>query len=339
MIEGSFGEPVSVLVTRGGTVESVHRVHFAVADAAGRLVAGAGAVDRPTFYRSAAKPFQALPLVDDGVADALGMGRAELALCCASHNGEERHVEGVRRLLDRGGWSEDDLECGPHPPMDPGAQRRLARAGKEPGRVHNNCSGKHAGMLALAGRLEADSRGYVRPEHPVQRRVSREMARWSETEESAMETAIDGCGVVCFAVPLRAIAASYARLTARAEEGPGAARRIVEAMTGEPFLVAGSGRLCTVLMEAAGERVLAKTGAEGVYGAALRREGLGVALKVEDGARRAADVALVRILEQLGALGGDVVEGALSAFHAPAVRNTRGERVGALEARFDVVRA
>jgi L-asparaginase II/alkylhydroperoxidase/carboxymuconolactone decarboxylase family protein YurZ len=328
---------VSVVLERGGIAESVHRVHWALADARGALLEGGGEPERTTFLRSAAKPFQALPLVEDGAVERWGIPPAELALCCASHSGEEAHVAGVRRLLGRVGLEEGALACGPHDPLGEDAARVLRASGLPSLPVHNNCSGKHAGMLALARHRGWETEGYHLPGHPVQRRLLAEVARWTGVAEKAVPTGVDGCGVVCFAVPLRAAAAAFARLAEadrKGEEGPEA---VLSAMTAHPFEVAGTGRLCTELMEATAGRIAAKVGAEGVYCAADRSRGLGLALKVEDGARRAADVALVALLESLGLLRAPELT-ALDGWRERAVANTRGEPAARLRAEGGVRR-
>jgi L-asparaginase II len=297
-------------------------------------LAATGDPDRVVFYRSAAKPLQALPLVEDGVVSRLGLTAEELALCCASHNGERRHVELVRAILAKTGVPAEALACGPHPPMlSEEAEELLARGGR-PERIHNNCSGKHAGMLALAVAHGWPTEGYHLADHPVQRRMLEEVARWTGLPAARIDTAVDGCGVLCFAVPLRAMALSFARFAHAAARGESAAQ-IVSAMTSHPFCVAGSGRLCTALMERTGTRLFAKTGAEGVYGAGIPERGLGVALKALDGGRRAAEVALLKALEDVGALAPDEVE-ALAGFARPTVRNTRGEPVGEVRAAFQL---
>lgn len=324
-----------VRITRGEHGESFHRVHAVVADAEGRTVAGVGQTERWTFYRSAAKPLQALPLLEDGAADRLGLTPEEIALCCASHNGEPEHLARVRSILSRAGLGVDDLECGARPPLRREIRDDLLRRGRGPTPLHDNCSGKHAGMLALAVAAGWSTAGYTRPDHPVQRRVAREVARWTGCEPEAIRTAADGCGVVCFAVPLDRMAASYARLAGAAASGADGPARLVAAMTRRPFLVAGSGRLDTVLMRAGEGRAFAKSGSEGVRCVGLPAEGLGVAVKVEDGGSRAADPAVVRVLDRLGVLDDRASE-ALEPFRTPAVRDARGRRVGRIEATFEL---
>ena len=314
----------TVRVTRGGLVESSHRVHAVVTEGDRPLVT-LGDPGRWTFYRSAAKPFQALPLVEDGVLAALGFGSEELALACASHSAEPRHLEVAARMRDALDISDDDLACGPHWPLRDAAALRLLDEGRAPGRLDNNCSGKHLGMIALALHHGWEVAGYQEPAHPVQARMRRETARWSGVDEGRLRTGVDGCGVVCFAVPLLDMARSFARFG----RGGEAAAEVLRAMTAHPYLVAGSGRLCSDLMTAAPD-VVAKVGAEGVYGACVPEAGLGIAIKVEDGGWRAVDAVLVALLGHLGLLTPAARE-ALDAYLRPTLRNTRGEVVGALE--------
>ena len=316
---------VRVEVLRGERVESIHAVDLAVVGPGGEELVTAGDVRTPVFARSAIKAFQAIPLVEDGVTERFGLTEEELALCCASHSGEPRHVRLAASILAKVGLEEGALACGPHEPFDDAATRALREAGRAPGRLHNNCSGKHAGMLALATAHGWPVEGYHLPDHPVQRRMLEEVCRWASVEPDTVWTGVDGCGVVTFAVPLAAMGRAFARLIA-AEEGSPAAR-IVDAMTGHPFLVAGTDRLCTRLMEVTSGRVLSKVGAEGVYGAASREGGVGIALKARDGARRAAEVALVGVLEALELLRPGEIE-ALEPWGRQVLKNTRGERVG-----------
>jgi L-asparaginase II len=323
-----------VVCTRNGLLESAHTVHVAVVDADGHTVASAGDPDIPTFYRSAVKPLQALALVEDGVVDSLGLTDAELALCCASHNGEPEHVAGTLGILEKAGLTQADLECGPHQPMSEVAAAALMRAGESPGSVHNNCSGNHAGMLALAVHHGWPTAGYVAYEHPVQRRMHAEMARWSGMAEEELGTGEDGCGVVSFRAPLSRLAGSFARFAAAAARGESAGR-VVSAMTAHAFMVAGRGRLCTAAMEVGGGRIITKLGAEGVYAAADVEQGVGVAIKVADGASRAITVALVGVLEALEILGVDELD-ALADFARPELRNTLGRAVGDLRSEIEL---
>jgi len=315
---------------RGGATETVHRVHVAVVDADGALVARAGDPDFVTFWRSAAKPFQAMPLVADGAADRFSLTSVELALCCASHSSEPAQVEQVREFLQRVGCTERDLRCGPHTPLADHVAKDYHARGVRLTPVYSNCSGKHAGMLALARHHEWPTEDYHQLAHPVQQRCLEAVAGWTGVTPDHIGTAVDGCGVVCYALPLRNMALAYARLgsgergAAGFGEKPLPAPRIVEAMLRHPELIAGEGRPCTEMMRAHPGRVITKVGAEGVYSALLVGERLGIALKVEDGHGHAAALAMAAVLEQLGLRPQP---------ESLAVRpnfNTRGERVGEL---------
>lgn len=319
-------------VVRGGVSESVHRVHVVVVDGEGRLRARAGDVDLVLFARSAVKPIQAIPLIEEEVVATYAMSGPELALCCASHSGEPFHVRTASALLDRLGLDEQALACGPHAPFHEPSARALQASGRKPGRLHNNCSGKHAGMLALARARGWPTAGYQEAHHPVQRRMLHEMARWCDVPLDDIGIAVDGCGVLTFALPLRALGAGLGRFAREARSMGTAGCEVTRAMVGYPEYVAGTGRLCTRLMQVSGGRIVAKTGAEGVYVAAVPGAELGIALKVEDGARRAAEPALLAVLRGLGLLSDDQMA-ALEAFARPELRNTRGEVVGAIRAR------
>jgi L-asparaginase II len=300
----------------------------AVVDAGGRAVASAGDPALVTFWRSAAKPFQAMSLVADGGADAFGLGSEELALACASHSSEPGHLEVARRMLQRVGCAESDLACGPHMPLDPAVAARVVRDGTTLTPVWSNCSGKHAAMLGAARSHGWPVAGYERAGHPVQERILDEVARWTDVPRDRIATGVDGCTTVCFALPLTAMALAYARFGVSDDSS---ARRLREAMTAHPWLVAGTGRLCTELMAAAPGSVIAKIGAEGVYSAALPAAGLGIALKVESGEMRAAGAALVGVLRQLLARFDEAALAALAPMarlDPAAIRNTRDEVTG-----------
>src|SRR5438067_12440219 len=320
---------------RGGAVEAWHDVHVAVVDAAGELVAHVGDPDLVTYWRSAAKPFQALPLAADGVLERFAITSEELALGWASHSSEPQHVAIVRDLLSKIECSERDLLCGPHPPLSENVARDYASRGVRLTAVYSNCSGKHAGMLALARHHGWPTEFYTRPDHPVQQRCLREVSRWTDVPVAAIRTATDGCGVVCFGIALRAMALAYARLAIADfglriadSKGGGSIRNpqsaIVQSMMRHPDLIAGEGRPCTELMRAHPGRVVVKVGAEGVYCALLPRDGLGVAIKVADGHALASALALAAVLEQLG------LRPRPASLTAWPLLNTRGEPVGEL---------
>ncbi len=321
--------PVLVEVSRGDVVESRHRGSVAVADAAGRLIAGWGDPHRPIFPRSAVKPLQALPLLDSGAAARFGLDDRQIALACASHGGEADHVAAVSHWLDALGLTDAALECGAHWPSDTEAARELARSGQPPCALHNNCSGKHSGFLTTARAMGEDLAGYVGFDHPVQRRVALTLSEMMGLDVAALPWGIDGCSIPTFAIPLSAVATGMARLADPSHLGPtraAACDRIRAAMRAHPHLVAGTGRACTVLLRAVPD-VVVKAGAEGVYTAAVPRRGLGVALKIEDGTARAAEMALLAVLDHLGALDADA-RAALADRYPLPIRNVAGRVVG-----------
>jgi len=322
---------LDIEVTRGDIVESRHRVHAAVVDGGGTLVAAARDAEMLTHWRSCAKPFQVMPFVESGGLDSLGWDDEKLALACASHGGEPEHVAIAAAMLQDIGLEEGDLACGPHEPLAPRGARLARETGTRLTRLHNNCSGKHAAMLARAHTAGWAAEGYERNGHEVQRAILETVARWTSVPREDVELAVDGCGVVEFALPLRNMALAYARLsraTVQGEEVPG---RIVSAMRGNPFLIGGTDRFDTVLMEETDGGVLAKVGAEGVHSLTVVDAALGVALKVEDGAQRAQHAAVVRLLQHLGVLG-ERLPPRLAEFAVRPVRNTRHEVVGEIRA-------
>ena len=290
--------PLLVEVTRGDRIESRHEVDAVVVDSLGRLVGSWGEPHRSVLPRSALKPIQALPLVDTGAADAFGLGRAELALACASHNGEAAHIRAVEAWLGRIGCTVDDLSCGAHAPLGEAAAAGLAASGRAPTAAHNNCSGKHAGFLTVCRHLDLPVEGYLAPDHPLHRdHVTPALEAALGIDASGQRPGIDGCGIPVWAAPLDRLAAGWAGLS-MGEEG----RRLLAAMTAEPFLVAGTGRACTRLISATDGEAVVKAGAEGVFCGVLPDSGTGIALKVRDGASRAADAAVAWLLARCGVL-------------------------------------
>lgn len=305
---------------RGPLLESVHRGH-AVIWGPGGLERSWGNPDEVVYPRSSSKMLQALPLVESGAADAFGLGTEQLALACASHNGAEIHTVRVARWLDHIGRGDDDLRCGPQEPADIPARDGLIRAHTRPCQIHNNCSGKHAGFLTLARHLGADPE-YNDPDHPVQRAAREAQERM--TDETTFGYGIDGCSAPNFAFTLKSVARAMAAFAA-APEGSAPAR-LSRAMTAHPDLVAGEGRACTHLMRAMEGRVALKTGAEGFFIAIIPELQTGVALKIVDGARRAAECAIAAILVQLGVLKADH-PATLEFLNAP-LRNWNGIQTG-----------
>ena len=293
--------PVLVEIFRGQAVESVHRGSVAVVDADGATILSLGDVETPVFPRSAVKAFQALPLVESGIAERYGLNDEELALAISSHSGEPRHAETALQILKKAGQDQGCLECGAHWPSNKEAERALAAAGQKPSVLHNNCSGKHSGFICLACGLDEDPKGYIKPDHRVQKEIraaGEEMTGFRVRDEW---TGTDGCSIPTYAVPLKNLAHGFARLgtgAGLAPERAKAAARLRQAAAAHPFMVAGTGRLDTVAMEIFGTRLFVKTGAEGVYCAALPEHGLGIALKADDGETRAAQAMLAGIVHR-----------------------------------------
>lgn len=327
-----MGNPVLVEVVRGGLVESRHSGSVAVLDADGTSVLALGDVARPVYPRSAVKPLQALPLIESGAADRYGLGDQDIALACASHGGEPAHVELASRMLSRAGLDAAALECGVHWPSHQPSSQALARSGGAPSALHNNCSGKHAGFLCVACAAGVDHRGYVKAEHAVQREVRGTIEALTGASLSADQCGIDGCSIPTWAVPLTALAHGFARFgTGRGlgAERAKAAARIRAACAAQPYYVAGTGRFCTEIMTLFGARVLAKTGAEGVFCGVLPEQGLGIALKCDDGATRASEVAMAAVIARFLPMS-DAERSAFDRFLRPALRNWNGIEVGGL---------
>jgi L-asparaginase II len=323
---------LDIVVTRGNAVESYHRVHAAVFNAEDHLIGAAGDPGYSTFWRSCAKPFQAIPLLESGGFDALGWGGEELALACASHGGEPEHVALVESMLEKLGLEEGDLACGPHEPLSPRGAKIARESGIRIKRTHNNCSGKHTAMLALAKHRDWPINGYERAEHPVQLAMLNQVALWTGLRACDLEVAVDGCGAAVFGGPIDRLAQAYSRLGAAAKRGEEIPSRIVAAMSGYPFLLGGTDRLDSVIIEETGGRVVTKVGAEGVHAGVIVDSGIGIALKVEDGNARAQQPALIRLLQLLDALP-DPLPARLSDLLDRPVRNSRGEVVGETRVR------
>jgi L-asparaginase II len=322
--------PLLVELTRGSQVESRHRAAVAVVDTEGKLVLSAGDTDRPVYARSAIKSLQAIPLVESGAADAFQVSELELALACASHSGEPRHVAAVTAWLGRLGLSAADLECGPQLPGYEPALIALLSDGGEATAAHNNCSGKHSGFLTLARHLDGPTKGYVNYEHPVQQRILGVLEGMTGLDLGKAPRGIDGCGIPVIGIPLGNMALAMARLgnpDDQPEARQAACARLRRAVAAHPFMVGGSGRFDTRVMELTGDKAFIKTGAEGVYCAAFPELGLGVALKVDDGAGRAAEVLMGRLLVHFGILSEGQAAGLGGLFVTP-VLNRAGRRVG-----------
>ena len=333
--------PILVELKRGNWVENRHRAALVVCDAGGRIIARAGDTARPIFPRSAIKSMQALAMVTWGAIDRFQLSDEELALACASHQGELAHVEGVSHFLAHLGLGVADLECGTHAPTAPAARDSLRQHHEQPSALHNNCSGKHSGMLATSLALGVPTRGYVGREHPTQVAVREAIELVIGEKLSLDRVGTDGCSIPTWAAPLDSFALGFARM-ATGEGLPTdigkAAHRIFDAATGHPFLVGGSNNLDTEAMAAFGGRLMLKGGAEGVFCGAIRDKGWGFALKIDDGHALASRALVAALLLELAE--PDAGQSALLERHASqTISNVRKLDVGTLAARRDLVKA
>jgi L-asparaginase II len=334
-----------VEVWRGPIVESLHRGHLIAVDGEGKTVVELGSPDTVTYIRSSGKPFQAIPLVASGAADRFGFSEKEIAIACGSHSGEPIHVETTRSMLNKIGLDPSALRCGVHEPFSVEASRELARQQQAPNELQNNCSGKHAGMLALARHLGAPTETYDQPENPVQQAIVDTVSRFADIARKEIAIGIDGCAVPVFGIPVRAMALMYARLVNPQGFEPAiadACRRIVKAMIAFPEMIGGSkDRLDTELIRAGNGRLISKIGAEGVYTVGVLPcsewpTGLGFALKIEDGDdRRARPPAVLEALRQLRVLGDSDIA-SLASYAPTLITNRRGELVGEARAAFSL---
>ncbi|TNM65790.1 asparaginase [Aliirhizobium smilacinae] len=322
--------PVTVEVTRGKLVESRHRGLGVVVDGAGRTVFSFGDAEAGIFPRSSCKAMQALPLIESGAADSYGFGNAELAFSCASHSGEDRHVEMAASMLAKAGRDMSALECGSHWSSDQAALIHQARTIDQPNALHNNCSGKHSGFVCACVHSGTPVEGYVGYDHPLQREIRDVMQSLTGAVLSADNCGTDGCSIPTYAVPLKGLAHGFAKMltgeglsASRAK----ASRRLIDACMAEPFYVAGTGRACTKLMELAPGKIFAKTGAEGVFVAALPEQGLAMAVKCEDGTTRAAEAMIFALIARYFEKGGEI-ETKLLAMANRQMKNWNGVHVG-----------
>jgi len=344
-------------VYRGNRLESFHSGSIAVVDSRGRLLAFAGDPGFVTCIRSAAKPFQALPLLEYGGAEEYDLTGEEIAITCASHGGEPVHVATAAALLRKGDFDEEDLLCGAHAPYDEKAAADLRASGESPSPLHNNCSGKHAGMLLATQAMDAPSANYIDPKHPLQEMIRSTLADFAGLEANEIPMAIDGCGVPAFFVSIQRAAYAFARLMATSEGAAGAIDRystssehVVEAMTAFPYFVAGAWSMTTPLIEAFGGDLLAKEGAEGFYAMAVAPSfastltnrlkldddcALGIALKIDDGSMtRGRNPVILKTLELLGFdLAAKPV---LQRYREWPLRHVAGTLVGAVRAEFEL---
>ncbi|MBC8270069.1 MAG: asparaginase [Rhodospirillaceae bacterium] len=334
-----------VEVTRGDGVESHHRGAIAIVDRAGKVIEKWGNVDAPVLPRSAIKSMQSLALVETGAADHFDVSEQELALACASHSSGPEHMEVVEGWLARLGLSASDLECGSMGSIEKSVNEELIRKETKLTRAHNNCSGKHTGFLTTALHMGEPTKGYISADHPVQRRILGILEEIADIDLSAAPRGCDGCGIPVIAMPLNAMARGFACMASPASlptERAAAARRITAAIVAQPLMVAGHRRFDTIVIEATRNGpygpALVKTGAEGVYGAILPGLGLGVALKIDDGATRASEVAMAAVLGRLG-IFDKTISAVLKGLIEPVVTNAMGEPVGVVKAASSLGRS
>jgi L-asparaginase II len=329
-----MSNPVCVEITRGNLVESRHRGSVAVVDGDGKLVLSLGDIERGVFPRSACKAMQALALVESGAADAYGFGNKELALACSSHSGEDAHVALAASMLARAGRDVSALECGAHWSSDQKTIIHQARTIDKPTALHNNCSGKHSGFVCACCHQDIDPKGYVGYDHPLQQQIRATMQSLTGTPLGHDNCGTDGCSIPNYAVPLRSLAHGFAKMATGNSLEPlraRASRRLFEACMAEPFYVAGTGRACTKLMQIAPGRIFAKTGAEGVFCAAIPEQGVAIAVKCDDGNGRAAEAMIAATLARFFEKGNDVHAG-LMAMANKALSNWNGIHVGDIRA-------
>lgn len=335
---------ILVDVVRGQTSESRHRGFLAIADSAGHPVFSSGPLENDvvSFLRSSAKPIQALPLIESGAADRFGLTEAEVALACASHSGEDNHVQGVLSMLEKGGLKPDQLLCGAHAPYHAPTAERLWRHNQDYSVLHSNCSGKHTGMLLTCKQLGFPTEHYNEPDHPLQQLLLHIMAEVAALPTSDIATGMDGCSVVCFGMTTLQMATVFARLADPAwferngqPERAIAVRRLTTAMMNHPFMVSGTGRNDLDLMEAAPGRVFSKAGAEAVWCMGFPTHRLGLAVKVEDGAARSHSTIIAHALRQAGLLSAEEID-TFAHKQVQPLRNVRGIKIGEYKPTFEL---
>lgn len=329
-------------VVRGETVESIHRGHLIIIDGDGETLFSLGNPETVTFWRSSAKAFQAIPFLTSGAADEFGFTTDEISLACGSHSGERMHTKTAARMLDKIELTERDLRCGAHLPFDEKRAAEMIHEGETPTQLHNNCSGKHAAMLAFCVKTNADIKTYEQLEHPLQEAILETVEKFTDVPASAVKIGIDGCAAPNFAVPVSAMAKAFARLVNPPESfdeaTKKACRRIVAAMIEFPEMIGGTERLDTMLMREGGGKLISKIGAEGVYSAGvlpceMYPKGLGIALKIEDGDdKRARAVVLIEMLRQIKIFKPET----LKQFSPLPTKNRRGDWVGETRANFEI---
>lgn len=336
MTQSIAANPILVEATRGEMVESFHRGRYVVMKADGTVVDQGGDIDALMYPRSAIKPLLAIPFVESGAVEAFGLEDKHVALACSSHNGEEEHAQTVKAWLEKLGLSVDTLECAPHYSLSAAAGIKQASDHVTLTKAHNNCSGKHSGFLSTIVQMGEDPKGYIEEAHPAQQRLIRVLEEMGDCDLSSTPRGIDGCGIPVIGMRLRDLGLAMARMADPAgldEKRIAAIKRIRKGCANAPFMVAGTGRFCTGIMEECGEDALVKVGAEGVYCAAFPKQGLGVALKIDDGTQRGAEVAMGALLRK-----HDVIDDAkaeiLKNYLTPVLTNWAGKYAGDLRPAF-----
>jgi L-asparaginase II len=333
-----FLSEILVNVYRNNLIESIHRGDIAAVNEKGQNIFSFSNHEKITYWRSAAKPVQALPVVFSGAYEKYNLSEKELAVICSSHNGEQEHVDAVLSILDKIGLDESALLCGVHPPLHNKTARSIWRKGDEPRAVHNNCSGKHAGLLTLCKYYGWSINDYYKPEHPAQRLILETIAEVSTYSEEDIILGVDGCGVVVFGLPLIKMAYTYyclANSDCLVPKYQEAAKLIVKSMEKYPEMIGGTDRFNTDLMKVTGNKLFAKMGAEGVFCLGIHDK-LGIAVKIEDGNFRAIPPVVIEILSQLNILSKEEEE-KLSKYHYPDIYNHHKKIVGRIEADFNLI--
>jgi L-asparaginase II len=329
---------IAVRVSRGPITESIHRAHIAVMHVQGKLLHELGNPKFLTFARSTAKLIQALPVIESGAADRFSFTDGEIALLCASHGGEEEHVSTAGSILAKLGLGAEHLQCGIHEPLHLPTTLRMRAQHLAPTSLHNNCSGKHSGMLALATHTDVSHEHYLQFEHPVQQQMLQAVSEMSELPAGSIKIGVDGCGVPVFGMGIDRLALAFARLgcpDGLPEARVSACKRIVTAIRKHPYNLAGSDRFDTRLIEVTQGRVIGKMGAEGIFALTVPESGIGMVVKIEDGNERALYPAVTEALRQLDLLNSAELE-ALSSFHVPTLRNWQGTEVGRIRPEFQL---
>ncbi len=328
-------------VYRGNLLDLTHIGHIAVVDYNGNILYHYGDPNRVTFARSSAKPMQAIPVLESGAAQTYGISDKETALFCASHSGESFHVDTVREILSKAGLNDKYLQCGTHMPIAKYAAEELRNKGLKSETVHCNCSGKHSGMLITAKYLNEDLDTYYKEDHPVQKRILKTISAVCDYDQDKIIVATDGCGVPVHAMPLYKFAQGFARLSkpeVLGEDREKVVRRITDAMTTYPEMVAGTDRLCTDLMKLCGDRLFVKAGADAYYAIGLKDKGIGITFKMEDGNSPIVNAVVIETLKQLDIINSEEVE-KLKKYHVIENKNHKNEIIGETKLDFKLIKA